>query len=289
VTPVERVVYRHSGVEVGAFRCPPERPDFPGAGAIRGHCVFVFPRTAVWIQHEGGRPFLTDPTLVTFYNPGQPYRRQRLDPRGDVCDWFAVDAETALEAASDLDPALAERPERPFRYSHGPSDAPTYFAQRRLFHLLGREPAPDPWEVEEKVLGLLQGVLRLAYRAWRGDGPRAAPRAATARERDAVAEARVLLASGFREAVSLGDLAREVGLSPFRLCRAFSRVTGRGLHAHREELRLREGLDSLERCGPSLTDLALDLGYSSHSHFTDRFRRRFGAAPSRVRASLTAP
>ena len=36
-----------------------------------------------------------------------------------------------------------------------------------------------------------------------------------------------------------------------------------------------------------LTALALDLGFSSHSHFTDAFRRRFGMAPSSLRTRTT--
>jgi AraC-like DNA-binding protein len=36
-----------------------------------------------------------------------------------------------------------------------------------------------------------------------------------------------------------------------------------------------------------LTRLALDLGYSSHSHFTASFRRAFGLTPSAAR-TITA-
>jgi AraC-like DNA-binding protein len=32
--------------------------------------------------------------------------------------------------------------------------------------------------------------------------------------------------------------------------------------------------------------LALELGFSSHSHFTDAFRREFGKAPSEIRKIL---
>jgi AraC-like DNA-binding protein len=37
-----------------------------------------------------------------------------------------------------------------------------------------------------------------------------------------------------------------------------------------------------------LTELALDLGYSSHSHFTDAFRREFGVSPAAFRAGASA-
>ncbi|MFH1680297.1 MAG: helix-turn-helix domain-containing protein [Candidatus Eisenbacteria bacterium] len=35
------------------------------------------------------------------------------------------------------------------------------------------------------------------------------------------------------------------------------------------------------------TDLALDVGFASHSHFTDAFRREFGVSPSDLRRSAT--
>ena len=40
--------------------------------------------------------------------------------------------------------------------------------------------------------------------------------------------------------------------------------------------------DQLESGGADLTRLALDLGYSSHSHFTSSFRVLFGVPPSAV-------
>ena len=76
------------------------------------------------------------------------------------------------------------------------------------------------------------------------------------------------------------------GLSRFRLCRAFRRATGSTLHAWREERRMRAALAALADGADDLTRLALDLGYSSHSHFTARFRRTFGRSPSAARREL---
>src|SRR5262245_42307273 len=221
--PVERVVYSTGRVEVGAFRCPAARPDFRQAGAIRDHCAFVFPRTAVRIRHEGQPAFTADPGVVTYYNPRQPYTRERLDPAGDVCEWFALDADLAAEVVRERDPAAAERPGGPFRFSHGPSDGATYLAQRTLFLPLARGEGGDALGVEERTLLLLQRLLGLAYGA---GGAAAGGSACRPRERDAAAHARDLLALRFREALTLQDLSRAVGLSRFRLCRAFRAVTG---------------------------------------------------------------
>jgi AraC-like DNA-binding protein len=95
------------------------------------------------------------------------------------------------------------------------------------------------------------------------------------------------MAARLGTAVTLRDLAREVGCSPYYLCRVFRRATGRTIHGYREQLRLRTALAALAD-GADLTTLALDLGYSSHSHFTASFRKAFGTPPSRVRGSLTS-
>jgi AraC-like DNA-binding protein len=50
-------------------------------------------------------------------------------------------------------------------------------------------------------------------------------------------------------------------------------------------LRLRAALDLLPEYRRDITRLALDLGYSSHSHFTYAFRREFGFPPSAWRRS----
>jgi AraC-like DNA-binding protein len=42
----------------------------------------------------------------------------------------------------------------------------------------------------------------------------------------------------------------------------------------------------LSSCANNLTALALELGFSSHSHFADAFRREFDRTPSDVRRNL---
>ena len=58
------------------------------------------------------------------------------------------------------------------------------------------------------------------------------------------------------------------------------------LHAYRNQLRLRAALERLHEPGVELIEIALDLGFSSHSHFTETFRRSFGKTPSVVRETL---
>ena len=55
-----------------------------------------------------------------------------------------------------------------------------------------------------------------------------------------------------------------------------------GFRQYQTRLRMAESLERI-REGAHLTDAALDLGFSSHSHFTERFRKTYGVAPSRYR------
>ena len=102
----------------------------------------------------------------------------------------------------------------------------------------------------------------------------------------AVERARERLACDPATQDSLHEIARAVGASPFHLARRFKRTNGIGLHAYRTRLRMALALARLGEGEDDLTGLALDLGYSSHSHFTATFRSHCGATPSHARGRL---
>lgn len=276
----DRVVFSTDCVTIGAFRCPATHPSFHNSGPIRDDC-FVFPRTAVVIAHDRARPFVADPTMITLYNRQQQYERRAVGANGDRCDWFAVSPDVLRGALRDRDPAAAGSV-RPIRFMHAPSDAATYLAQRRLFvEASGTAPAGS-LAVEERVVALLDRVLMLAY------GDRQSRQASTrvAQDADLADAAKCWIAPRAARRLTLTAIARAVDCSVFHLCRAFRRATGLTLHAYRDELRLRAGLERLEAGERDLSRLALDLGYSSHSHFTAAFRQRFGTPPSSARKLL---
>jgi len=281
MTPVDEIVFVTPSVHIGAFRCPVGHADFVDSGPIRNHC-FVFPRTSVVIRHRDKRPFASDPTLVTLYNKGQEYEREPVSPQGDRCDWYAVTVDVLRDALIHRDPAAAADEARPIKFPFTRIDADTYLLQRRLF-AAARHSKPDPLYVEETVFELLDRVLTAAYSADR-DASRPPRRTAGDLAR-AVCE---LIGRRFREALTVGDVAEAIGCSRYHLCRAFKAATGTTLHDHRDQVRLRSALEHLENARIDLTQLALELGYSSHSHFTASFRRAFGITPSAARRRLTA-
>ncbi|MGQ0661885.1 helix-turn-helix transcriptional regulator [Sphingosinicella sp.] len=86
--------------------------------------------------------------------------------------------------------------------------------------------------------------------------------------------------------VTLASVARAAGVTPVHLAHEFRCREGISLFRYRMRLRLDRAL--LELPGSAdITALALDLGFSSHSHFTQAFRSHFGITPSRFRAATT--
>lgn len=289
---IDVVVFESPLLRVGRWRCPADHPHFLDSGPA-SDALFVFPRQSVWIQHDGGRPFVADPNTVTYYNKGQRYCRRRLRDLGDHGEWYAVVPEAIAGTLAVHEPAAVDRQERPFRFTHGPSDADSYLRQRLVFEHVSREAAPDRLFVEEAVLSVLGDVTRLAYQRDGRPAVRQRPpfAGATGKRRrgdvDIVEAARDLIARRYRENLSLSEIAREVDTSVFHLSRLFHARAGFSLHAYRTQLRLRAALERIGERGADLTDIALDLGFSSHSHFTETFRRTFGRTPSSVRRGLS--
>jgi AraC-like DNA-binding protein len=275
---IDTVLYESPLLRIGRWRCPASHPWFVNSGPVAEAC-FVFPREPVWIAHEHERPFVADANTVTYYNTGQCYERRRLGDRGDRCEWFALADDAMRDSLAAVDPDVRGRDERPFTFTHGPADPASYLLQRTIVEHVRREVNPDRLFVEESALQVFARVTAMACREGSAaDGPR------PGRSRVDLAEAaRSHVARRFEEGFSLTDLARALGTSVFHLSRIFHAQTGFTLHAYRTELRLRAALERIGEPGADLMRVALDLGFSSHSHFAESFRRKFGQTPSAFR------
>ena len=276
------MVFETDLVRAGKFRCPARDSRFRDSGPT-DNCLVVFPRTSVWIRHAGSREFVADPTLSTIYNRGQEFTRAELSGDGDRCEWFGVAPLVAVEIAASLDPGTNDHPERPFNREYAPIESELYLAQRLFFARLERARV-DRLEAEETIIGFVTAVLARAYEKSRVPARRRASEA----HRDLVQRARAAVMRSVDSPAGLSGLASELGVSEFHLCRVFREQTGSTLHAYRRDVRLRLALERLEDPRADLSRIALDLGFSSHSHFSDVLRRTFGRTPTSVRSSLTA-
>ena len=100
---------------------------------------------------------------------------------------------------------------------------------------------------------------------------------------DRTEAAKTFLAAHMSDSITLDDVANAVYSSPFNFARIFQQRTGLPVHRYLTQLRLRASLERIADPNADLTAIALDLGFSSHSHFTDLFHREFGKTPSGVR------
>ncbi len=85
------------------------------------------------------------------------------------------------------------------------------------------------------------------------------------------------------EPISLDDLAHAAGLSKFHFLRAFKADYGQTPMATVRERRLTAALDLLAGSNTSIIQIALQCGFSDHSHFSSAFRQRFGRSPTSYR------
>ena len=105
----------------------------------------------------------------------------------------------------------------------------------------------------------------------------------------ALADARLLRVfdycrSHLAEPISLDQLAGVAGISKFHFTRLFKSATGETPAAYLTRLRLVEAHRRLLSTDEPIQAIAASCGYSKAPHFTAAFRRRFGEAPSAVRA-----
>lgn len=132
--------------------------------------------------------------------------------------------------------------------------------------------ATDQLEVEEWAVHLVADLAN-------APSLRAGPR---------VEEVRELLAVRPGQRWTLAEISRAVHTSPYHLARQFRTATGETIARYLVRLRLALALDRLQEGEDDLARLAADLGFASHSHFSERFRRIYGKTPSQARKILTA-
>jgi AraC family transcriptional regulator len=90
----------------------------------------------------------------------------------------------------------------------------------------------------------------------------------------------------FDSDLSLQALANESGYSRVHFVRMFRAATGSSPHNYLLNLKLERARELLKNPSLSLIDIALDCGFSSHSHMSRLFHKFVGATPSAFRRSL---
>lgn len=279
--PPSRGLHTSSTLRLGRFACGPGDALWRADNQIGPWPLLAFPGTAVEILQSGRPAIVATPHRVILYNARQEYRRRLVDARGDHCVFVTL-APALLQELLEANGIDGGDPERPFHGAAAPLDLG--LAARPLLLACAAErraPGVDVLAIEEEALAIVAAVLqRMPARA-------AAPIRGTAARHTELARALACeLALRFADHDDLATLASRVGASPFHAARVFRAATGASLHAWRHELRLHAALLRLAEPGDDLAAIAVDVGFASHSHLSEAFRRALGAPPSRIRAAL---
>lgn len=272
-------VFEAPTVRISRWRCRRSRPD-PGSERAQPRPLIIFLRSGNFRVHSSAEIGLLDSTRVGLFNANVPFRSAHPYSGGDSGADFAFRADILAEA---FGPGAAEDPDRPFRRGWAAVDGETALLQSVVLGKSVSGTPGDELEIEEIA-------LRLAARVGASDSERArvARDAAGPREREEADALRGFLSARPGARHRLDELASRFGSTPFRLCRSFRAATGTTIHRHLTAVRLHQALDRLVDGCRDLTGLALDLGFSSHSHFTATFRRHLGATPENVRGIARA-
>lgn len=274
LAPVETLLFQSSLVKVGSFVCAANHPCFAVSESLDND-VFVMPKMPLWLRRDDDEYRFVEPGSVLMHRAGQTLERRHAANFGERTYWFGIHPEQFADAlrryrlpANDMGGALNVEPK--FRY--------------RLALLIKQLEAgsADRVAVEAEVLGLFFEICR--KRAERRQSSSVAKTRTALRQRRLVDRARAVLDANLSDNVSLESVADAVGTSLYHLCRVFRDNTGLTMHAYRTRQRLWYVVDQLVTGDASnLSKLAVDQGFSSHSHLNRVFRKQMGLPPSSLR------
>lgn len=249
-------------------------PSGPGSEEPVLSPRIVLPRRGLFVYHLGGASHVADPNVAFLLDPWDACRVSHPVPGGDACT-VLVPSPWLLEEVFGKEGALVEiRSEARFRTKRIGSSPQVQLALRCL--LAAVEGSSSDLLTETCTLAVLEALLRPSGSGL--PGPGAARRYAE--------RAREFLATAPEGQHRLEDIATAARCSPFHLARHFRSLTGLSLHQYQTCLRLTLALDRLAEGEQDLARLAVDLGFSHHSHFTARFRAELGVTPRALRSAL---
>ena len=250
----QRRLFDSAGVRVG------EGGGAEAAAFGPGTLVLEFPQALSQLRIADG-VHLADPTIVCVHTAGPA--------RVDDAAWLSL-------SAGALSGIMSAHALERFACRALPVQPSTYLEHLRLVESLRGGGALDTPEIVRTVRAIATRILNGAI-----DPGHPCERLFSPRQRDLATNAKVLVADRAPARLSVRAVAARLGCSVFYLCHTFRAVERTTLGAYHTQIRLRAGARRLLEASPvDLSDLALELGFSSHSHFTAAFRKSFGLTPS---------
>jgi AraC-like DNA-binding protein len=264
-------IWHHPQLEVGLLQAFYVHHAYP-RHSHDYYVICVIERGLQSFSHRGAKYF-TPPGGVILINPGAVHTGEAADERG-------------FEMRS-LYPTTAHM-------------------QRAVFELTGRhqglpfftEVRVDDREIRNSILALHQAlsqgasVLECESRfTWtltqliKRYADIRAQEQQLGKEQKAVQQARHYIDECFAEGLSLTQLADHVSLSPYYLLRVFHAEVGMPPYTYLESVRIRHAQRLIE-AGKPLAEVAVEVGFSSQSHLTRRFKQIIGVTPGQYAQQL---
>lgn len=270
--PVARdVLFRSPVLEIRDNRCGREDPGLSRETAPLPWHEVTLPRRGIWYRHLGRAALPVDCHHAHFLNRGETHRVSHPQGCGDCNTGLVVRPQALHDVARAADPAAT--PDVPFARTHARLDSRADLAHRALLAAARRGPR-EALLVEELALRLVATLLR---------APATGGAKLVKSQRDLAEAARGVLHRDLDRALSLADVAAEVGSSPFHVCRVFAAATGMTLHRYRVGMKLRAAVGLLLETELPLASIAAATGFHDRSHLSRVVARHAGIPPLELR------
>lgn len=277
-----RPIHKDRHLSVRVYHCLGH--DTPVAAAEISPTYDVFlPWHGLYLIKRGNEELVASAGQACFVEAGAEYRVQHPIGGHDTNTVVSLPVNTYRQLLAESDPTVAEVSDKQLRF-HARQTALSPALARVHFALLqaANSKTRDTILVETLALALGRELVKAAC-GTTATAPLGVRPSSHAYYRDRCNFVKTYLAIHSSRAVSLAELATAAAVSPFHLARIFTTIEGIPIHRYLNRLRLHQALAPLRETNLPLTQVALEAGFSSHSHFTAAFRSEFGVTPARMR------
>ncbi len=262
---METILFKNDLMKIGTFILNSDDPLFKQQWFVKKPLI-VFPKNCIWIQYRGKDPFIADSSLINLYNKQQEYKRFVLNPRGDYCHW--------IELSNELLHTIHHKEKGDiFSTQNLTCDLKTYLLQAQLFNAFISNHEVEPLELEEIVITIINNISNSMNSRKEKLFSKPVHKKLTERVKSCIH-------SDLSQNKSLTDIAVEVYSPPYHISRIFKQTTGIGVHQFRNQIRLKSIYNKIQKGQDDLATMALEHGFSSHSHLSYCFKKYFGFTPS---------
>lgn len=247
--------------------------------------LLLMPIAGVFAKHDSPKHhFIANSNHALFFGCGKPYR---ISFPGNIGDESLV-IRFSQEALANLlaETVGVENLYSPRLDTHCLLSPATVLKRDLLLHCLLRG-AAAPLVIEEICVSMLAASVQAACKDDRAkDHARHA--FTMSRRRQQVETVKEVISLYPAQEWTLDTLARQANTSPYHLARVFREEVGIPVYQYLIRTRLGKALEGMRRADAGLTDIALEAGFSTHSHFSSSFRLFFGITPSQLRSRMNS-